>query len=207
MDENAISQIKTWLATGSINIFGLPYSGKDTVGIRLAEALNGRFLSSGLILREVANDKESKKALDAGLLFPTDQFREIVLPYLGREDLADFPLILSSVGRWAGEEQDVIEAARRGGHEIKAAILLNISEADIYSRWEQAQILQDRGQRADDRDRKILATRIAEFHQKTMPVIQTYQRLGLLVPVSADAPKDDVFAEVVRKLSTFASNN
>ena len=38
--EAKIAKIKTWLGTGSINIFGLPMSGKDTQGIKLAEALN-----------------------------------------------------------------------------------------------------------------------------------------------------------------------
>jgi len=44
--EEKIVAIKKWLGTGSINIFGLPMSGKDTMGIRLAEALGGKFLSS-----------------------------------------------------------------------------------------------------------------------------------------------------------------
>jgi cytidylate kinase len=54
--EQKIEIIKNWLGTGSINVFGLPFSGKDTVGIRLAELLGAKFLSSGLILR--AAEKE-----------------------------------------------------------------------------------------------------------------------------------------------------
>ena len=58
MDEK-IATIKQWLGTGSINIFGLPMSGKDTQGIKLAEALNGKFLSSGMIIR--AMEDQTKK--------------------------------------------------------------------------------------------------------------------------------------------------
>ena len=47
-----VSNIKKWLGTGSINIFGLPMSGKDTVGKRLAELIGGEFLSSGDIIRD-----------------------------------------------------------------------------------------------------------------------------------------------------------
>ena len=46
-----IEMIKNWLGTGSLNIFGLPMSGKDTVGMRLAEDLQAKFLSSGIIIR------------------------------------------------------------------------------------------------------------------------------------------------------------
>ena len=67
MDEK-IQFIKEWLGTGSINIFGLPFSGKDTVGVRLAEDLGGRFLSSGMILRAAAEvDMELKRDLAKGL--------------------------------------------------------------------------------------------------------------------------------------------
>ena len=51
--EEQLQKIKTWLGTGSINIFGLPMSGKDTVGIRLAERLGAKFLSSGIIVRAI----------------------------------------------------------------------------------------------------------------------------------------------------------
>ena len=48
--QQKILTIKQWLGTGSINIFGLPMSGKDTVGVKLAEFLGGKFLSSGLTI-------------------------------------------------------------------------------------------------------------------------------------------------------------
>ena len=34
-----LAKIKAWLGTGSLNVFGLPMSGKDTVGERLAFCL------------------------------------------------------------------------------------------------------------------------------------------------------------------------
>ncbi len=203
-----ISEIKQWLGNGSINIFGLPYSGKDTVGIRLAELLGGRFLSSGLILREAEKeDKDLKLSMMQGALVPQDKFKQIVLPYFFREDIKDFPLVLSSVGRWSGEETEVMNVAKDSEHEMKAAILLNISEADIKSRWEQARVLQDRGKRADDKDLKVLDNRIKEFREKTMPVVATYQKLGLLVPVRADMSRNEVFEEVLKNLLRFIRKN
>ncbi len=198
MDEK-ITAIKKWLGTGSINIFGLPMSGKDTQGIKLAEALNAKFLSSGIIIR--AMEKQSKdKFSEKGNLIPTNVFYEWVLPYFERPDLFEHPLILSSVGRWYGEENQVMSIAAGAGHEIKAAIILNISEADVEKRFNEAKILDDRGERADDKDLKIFHNRLKEFREKTLPVIQHYRSLGLLIEVNGDQARDAVFNEIVEKL-------
>jgi len=196
--DNNIAIIRQWLGTGSINVFGLPFSGKDTVGIRLAETLGAKFLSSGLILRAAEKqDSDLLKEMSAGMLANTDKFRTIVLPYLSRPDLQGFPLVLSSVGRWEGEEYDVMVSAKEADHPIKAVILLNVSEAEVSKRWEDARVLQDRGQREDDRERKVLDTRIQEFIEKTMPVIETYRKRGILVPINAHGTKDEVFMNVL----------
>lgn len=194
-----ISTIKNWLGTGSINIFGLPMSGKDTQGIRLAGALDGKFLSSGLIIR--AKEKELEKGYsDHGELIPTNVFYEWVLPYFERKDLFDCPLILSSIGRWSGEEDAVMTAAASAGHDIKAVIILNISESDVETRFEVAKTLNDRGERKDDLDLETFHTRLEEFRTKTIPVIEHYRDLGLLINVNGDQPRDAVFNEIVEKL-------
>lgn len=203
--EQKIAQIKEWLGTGSINIFGLPFSGKDTVGLRLAETIGAKFLSSGLILRAAEReDKELAHELSAGNLAPTDTFKRIILPYFSREELSDSPLVLSSVGRWSGEETDVMNAAEEGGHEIKAVLLLNISEDEAKIRWEAARKLGDRGIRSDDRDKVILDNRINEFIEKTMPVIETYRSLDKLIQIHATGDRDVIFNSVIDELVKFS---
>ncbi|MDO4759230.1 MAG: nucleoside monophosphate kinase [Candidatus Saccharibacteria bacterium] len=200
--EEKINLIKTWLGTGSLNIFGLPMSGKDTVGIRLAEELGSKFLSSGMMIRAV--EEEQKINLTAsGQLIPTNTFYDIVLPYLGREDLKDFSLILSSVGRWSGEEVEVMRAAELGGHPIKAVVALNLSETEVRKRWEAAKTIGDRGMRADDLNPEVFETRIREFNEKTLPVLARYNDLKLLVPVQADGSRTEVFATVIDRLHEF----
>ena len=197
--EEKIARIKEWLGTGSINIFGLPMSGKDTQGVRLAEALGAKFLSSGLIIR--AMETETRKNLSGGgELIPTDTFYEWVLPYFSRSDLKGYPLILSSIGRWYGEENQVMASASESDHDIKAVVILNISEADVANRFAEAKILNDRGDRKDDANEEIFEKRLLEFRQKTLPVLQHYKDLGLLVEVNGDQSRDAVFAELVEKL-------
>lgn len=201
-----ILYIKNWLGTGSVNIFGLPMSGKDTVGVRLAEMLGGKFLSSGLIIR--ANEELTRQHFsDKGDLTPTDVFYKWVLPYFEKEELKDFPLILSSIGRWSGEEDKVMETAEKAGHPIKVAVILNISEADVMSRWQAVATLKDRGARYDDEKPEVFQHRIDEFRTKTAPVLLHYRSMGLLIEVKADTERDAVFNELVEKLYSFAVNH
>ncbi len=199
-----IKTIKEWLETGSVNIFGFPMSGKDTVGHKLAEAIDGILLSSGMIIREM--EKLQKTSISAsGALVPTDTFYEWVLPYFDREDLKDKALVLSSIGRWKGEERVVIEKAKSSGHPIKVAVILNISETDVINRWVQNRNAEDRGDRADDKDAKVFQKRLEEFRDKTAPVIIHYENLGILIKVNAEGTKEEVFHNLVEKLYKFAT--
>ena len=189
-----------------MNIFGLPMSGKDTVGVKLAEAVGGKFLSSGLIIR--ANEELTRQHFtDKGDLAPTDIFEKWVLPYFDKPELAEFPLVLSSIGRWSGEEDTVIEHAEASGHPIKAAIILNISEADVLNRWETVANIKDRGTRYDDSDPAVFQNRINEFRTKTSPVLLHYRALGLLIEVKADMERDQVFIELINQLYNYAVNH
>ncbi|MBR3132041.1 nucleoside monophosphate kinase [Candidatus Saccharibacteria bacterium] len=204
--DDKIETIKKWLGTGSINIFGLPMSGKDTQGLKLAEALNAKFLSSGIIIR--AMEKESQKSYsDSGALIPTNVFYKWVLPYFERRDLFKYPLILSSIGRWSGEETEVMSIAAGAGHAIKAVINLHISESEAKKRFENAKTLNDRGDRADDKDPKIFATRLKEFREKTLPVLEHYETLNLLIKVNGEQSREEVFNEIIEKLASKASGS
>ena len=197
--DDKIDTIKQWLGTGSINIFGLPMSGKDTQGIKLAETLGAKFLSSGMIIRAM-EDQTKHHYSKQGILAPTNVFYEWVLPYFERTDLYEYPLILSSIGRWYGEEDQVMSVAAGAGHEIKAAIVLNVSEADVTKRFEEAKKLNDRGDRDDDKTIQIFHTRLQEFREKTLPVIRHYKSLNLLIEVNGDQTRERVFNEIVEKL-------
>lgn len=199
MDER-VEKIKSWLKTGSINIFGLPMSGKDTVGKRLAELLGAEFLSSGDIIRDY-EEKNRDHMTENGELIPTNKFYDIVLPHFYEENLIEKPLILSSIGRWSGEENEVLKNTKDSGHETKAVIFLKLTEDDVRNRWAAAKELGDRGIRGDDADPKVFETRIEEFHEKTEPVLKHYNEINLLFEVDASGTRDEVFENVLNALS------
>lgn len=197
-----LAMIKSWLGTGSLNVFGLPMSGKDTVGERLAKDLDAKFLSSGIIIRAFEAE-QNQNMTGSGQLIPTNTFYDIILPYFSREEMKNDSLILSSVGRWAGEEDKIMEAAKNGGHEIKAVVLLDLTEEDVKNRFEAVKRLNDRGERADDANLEIFETRIREFNEKTVPVLNHYDELKLLIRVPADGSRDEVYLSVIDKLVEF----
>jgi len=204
ISDDHLYKIKEWLGSGSINIFGLPFAGKDTHGRKLAELFDASLLSSGEVFRNSELEPEVKATLDAGLLPASDVFFNIFTPYLSKPEFANKPLILSSVGRWIGEEKGIIQAADSAGHPIKAVIYLHLDEEMVHRRYEASREIGDRGDRADDEAHK-LETRISEFNAKTLPVIEEYRKLGLLIEVNSDATKSEVLESILARLFMLSS--
>lgn len=199
MTPDQISTIKTWLGSGSINIFGLPFAGKDTHGKTLSNLFDAPLLGGGDILRNSVIPDHVREIMDAGGLAPTEDYIRIVLPYLSQEEFAGQPIILSSVGRWIGEEKGVLAATEASGHPTKAVIYLHLSENEAKRRWEVSQDIGDRGRRDDD-TAESLTRRFNEFREKTLPVIEAYRQKGLLIEVNSEADKSEVLDNILARL-------
>lgn len=196
-------QLQLWLDSGSINLFGRPFAGKDTCARQLANHVGGVVIGSGEILRSSHRSPTISAQIDRGKLAPTQEYIQIMVPYLSQPSLAGKPLILSSVGRWHGEENAIITGLTNSKHPLKAVIYLEISEAEMQRRLEAAHELQDRGMRIDDAS-DILQQRIQEFNQKTLPVIDFYQQAGLLIRVNGEQSRPAVMQELLTKLKEFS---
>jgi adenylate kinase len=203
-----LEKIKKWLGSGAINIFGLPFAGKDTHGHELSGLFDAPLLSSGQIFRnsKALMSPEDQQILDTGGLPPSDVFFKMVTPYLSNPEFDGKPLILSSVGRWVGEEQGILKASEAAGHPIKAVVYLHVSEDVLYKRRAASEEKGDRGDRPEDAEH-ILKTRIEEFNSKTLPVIEVYRDLGLLIEVNSDAEKMEVIQNILGRLFMVASRD
>lgn len=214
--EDKLLQIKSWLGTGSINIFGIQFSGKDTVGKRLADAIGAEFLSSGDVMRatfankELAANEEIWQAAKTGSLngsyMPTREFADMITQRLSQSDLIGKSLILSTVGRWIGEEVPVLEALQKGAHDTKAVLVLNISEEESWRRWKLAGNSRNGG-RDDDISEEKVARRIGEFKTKTLPVIEVYRQMGILLEIDGEQDRDKVFFDVIDMLDKFSKTS
>ena len=193
-DEIKIGTIKKWLGSGSINIFGMPFSGKDTQCQRIADLFDAVTFGGGDILRNSEVSAHLKAEIDRGMLAPTDEFLATILPYFKRAEFVGKPLVLSSVGRWEGEETSVFTAVAESNHDMKAAIFLDLKETEAFARLQAA----NRG-RADD-DEEKLHTRFEEFRTKTVPVLNVYKNKGLLTTINGMQTPDQVTAAIITEL-------
>jgi adenylate kinase len=199
MDKDKIESIKRWLGAGSINIFGSPFSGKDTQGQRLKDYFGGVLIGGGDILRNSQTSEHLKEAMEAGQLAPRQEYLESVLPYLSQPDFVGKPLILSTIGRWDGEQEGVVQATEKSNHPLRVVLFLALNENEIWKRWQASKELQDRGPRADD-DENSLKTRLEEYQHKTLPVIDYYRSKGLLFEINGNGTQDEVTADILEKL-------
>lgn len=199
-----MQQLKGWLGAGSINIFGRPFAGKDTQGKILAELFDGVLMGGGDILRGSIIPDHVKAVMHAGQLIPTNDYIEIVLPYLQQDEFKDKPLILSSVGRWDGEEKGVLKATMEAGHELRAVIYLDLDEDTVRKRWQAKEDSGARGARHDD-SFEVLDTRLQEFREKTLPVINHYRDLGLLIEIDGNQAIDEITSQIMTVLVSRAS--
>lgn len=196
--------LQKWLGAGSINIFGRPFSGKDTQGKMLSNLFNAPLIGGGDIIRGSKN-KTINNHVNAGFLAPQKEYLSLVLPYLSKTGYKDKSLILCSLGRWYGEEKEVLRATRNSGHKLKAVINLEIDEATVISRWEKAKQLGDRGFRNDDNINSI-KTRLDEFNKKTVPVLEFYKQHDLLIQIDGLKPRQEVEKAIINALLAKAIN-
>ncbi len=199
-----IQTIISWLGKGSINIFGLPFAGKDTQGREIAHLLNGVLIAGGDVLRSYHDQGEIDRIMAKGDLLPSDLYLKIMLSYLSKPEFTDKPLILSAMGRLNGEETVVQKATTDAGHPIKAVVLLNLTEKEIWRRLDAAKELHDRDDRSDDK-KSALENRLIKFNKQTVPVIEYYRAHGLLVEVDGSLPREEVTNEIIKNLSALAA--
>jgi len=199
METQRNDRIKAWLGSGTINIFGRPFAGKDTQGAKLAATFEGSLLGGGDILRNSTIPDYVDAILRRGELIPSDDYVDIVLPYLSKPEFADRPLILSSVGRWIGEEKGVLAATEAANHPLKAVVYLELSEATVIDRWKSLQSHDDRGGRYDDTE-EVLTKRLEEYRNKTIPVIEEYEMMGLLIRIDGESDPVTVYDSILGAL-------
>lgn len=195
-----IHTISSWLGTGSINFFGLPFAGKNTQADRFVNLLGATLIASGDIFRAQKENVELQQIMATGANIPSEMFFDIVLPYFENPALASEPLVLSEVGRKDGEQENILKATAESGHPTKAVVLLTLSEDAVWQRYEASLLADDRGDRPDDGNRDIVATRLEKFKREIIPVIDFYRSRGLLVEVDGALTPDGVTEAIIDAL-------
>jgi adenylate kinase len=166
-----------------IVLLGPPGSGKGTQGIRLAERLGVRHVSTGQLLRaEVeARTELGRRAasyLDRGELVPDD----VILAAL-RPALAD----ARAAGGYVLDGFPRSRAQAELLPDDDLAIHLDLDDDEARQR------LADRGEgRSDDADPEVIGRRLRVYHDDEPALLALYRDRGRLVTVDAGRPADEV---------------
>lgn len=211
-------------------LLGPPGAGKGTQAERLREDFSLPHISTGDILRaEVAEGselgREAKRFMDAGELVPDEVIVEMITRRLGAGDARD-GFLLDGFPRNA-EQADALAGALEGlERRLTAALLIEVPDDEVVRRLAGRRVCvknpnhiyhvefdppkhegvcdQDGSrliQRDDDKEETI-RRRLQVYHSQTEPLIDHYDRAGLLRRFDGMRNPEEVHAHIRATVAT-----
>jgi adenylate kinase len=179
-----------------IIFIGPPGVGKGTQSKRLVEYLQIPHLSSGDMLREaVQNQTEigcaAQEYLSAGELVPDDLVVRILRERLSEPD-CERGCLLDGFPRTAGQAQALSEMLNGAGQPLDAVIALRVDQEELVRRL----AIRDR---PDDKPETVRA-RLKVYQDRTEPLLDYYDRQGLLINIDGAGTPDEVFGRIRTEL-------
>ncbi len=174
-----------------ILIVGAPGSGKSVQAERIQDEANVKWLSTGMLLREKADDTQ-KTRMEKGELLEDGEVEDILHAAIqevsnGTRILIDgFPRRDSQVQWFRG----YTKAARR---DLEAIIHIVVPEEVVVDR------LVDRG-RADDKE-DIVRSRYGLYEKEILPMLEHMAGRGTrIINVDGNRPEDEVHTDIMAAL-------
>ncbi len=179
-----------------IILFGVQGSGKGTQAQIIAEVLGYVIFEAGAELRKIrASDsdlgRQVKSIIDAGNLVPNEIVIEIVAEFL-RGVSADEKVIFDGLPR-SMVQKESLDALLSEAKRETICLFLELPRDIAIAR------MKERG-RADDTD-EVIKTRIDNYQEQTIPVIDKYDEEGKLLRVDGNQPIEKVTKDILTVLS------
>ena len=176
-------------------ILGAPGSGKGTLSKELSKDYNFIHLSTGDLIRN-SEDEEIKKIIDAGNFLPDDMMIKILRKELKKVDPTS-NVILDGFPRTIKQAKRLDSMLGKMGLGLNHAIYLDlpdkIAKERIKSRAKEEN-------RKDDANEEIVEKRFKEYHEKTFPILDFYEKSRKLIKIEANEGKDKVLKQVKEKI-------
>lgn len=175
-----------------IILIGIQGAGKSTQGNLLSHNLKIPYLSTGHIFREMSKEKTSlgryiKEIMNAGFLIPDEKTVEIVSEYLKKPEYAD-GYILDGFPR-------TLEQVEKFKNGVGKVVYLRVSDKEALWR-----LSYRNGDNRDDETLAAIRKRIELFHRLTEPVLNYYQKKGLLAEIDGEKSVEDIHKEILEKI-------
>ena len=208
----------------NIVIFGAPGSGKGTQSERIVEKYGINHISTGDVLRaEIKNGTElgktAKGYIDQGQLIPD----ELMIDILGSvfDSFKDSKgVIFDGFPRTIPQAKALDDALTKIGEKMDYAIDVDVPDENIVNRMGGRRACLNCGATyhivfnptkvegkcdtcgadtvlRDDDKPETVQKRLAVYHEQTQPLIEYYDKQGILKSVDGTKPMDEVFSAIV----------
>jgi adenylate kinase len=176
-------------------VLGAPGSGKGTLSKELKSKYGFSHVSTGDVIRK-SEDPELKKIIEGGNLVPDDMMVKILRKELKNLDVTK-GIILDGFPRTIKQARKLDSMLGKMGLGLNHAFYLELPNEIAKERIKQRAKEENR---KDDSSDSIIDQRFKEYEEKTLPLVDFYDKCRKLVRVPAEGGKDDVLSSVVNKL-------
>ena len=210
-----------------IVMLGAPGAGKGTQAMMISEKYGLPHISTGDIFRaNIKNGTElgmrAKAYMDEGRLVPDELTVELLLDRVKEEDCRN-GYVLDGFPRTIPQADVLTEALAKSGDKVDYAINIDVPDENIVRRMSGRRACLNCGatyhiehippkkegicevcgkelvQRDDDRPETVLK-RLSVYHEQTQPLIDYYEKAGVLRNVDGTRSLEEVFSDIVKLL-------
>ncbi len=210
-----------------IIMLGAPGAGKGTQAKQIAEKYGIPHISTGDIFRanikeQTALGMEAKQYMDQGKLVPDELTVKILLDRVAKED-CKAGYVLDGFPRTIPQAEVLDKAVAELNEKIDFAININIPDENIINRMSGRRACLQCGATyhvvnippkaegvcdvcggglvfRDDDQPETVKSRLAVYHEQTQPLIDYYNKKGILKEVDGTKDRSVTFAEIVQIL-------
>jgi adenylate kinase len=211
-------------------LLGPPGGGKGTQGERLREDFRLPYFATGDILRAAVKEgteigKQAKDYMDRGDLVPDEVIIGVIAERLQTEEAAD-GFVLDGFPRTVPQAEALDAKMRELRREMTAAILIEVSEDEIVRRLGGRRTCEENPSHIyhvefdppkeegvcdidggklivrDDDKPDVIKNRLAQYREKTEPLIDYYEERGILSHADGSRTPDEVEERIHGILAT-----
>jgi adenylate kinase len=176
-----------------IVLLGAPGSGKGTQAARLAVDLGVVWISTGEMLRQAVAGgselgKRVREILDSGALVDDSTMAQVVERRLGEADAAG-GFLLDGYPRTQGQAESLNRILEGLSTRLDLVLFIDVPEDELVRRALARKREDDRGD--------VIQRRLSVYKEKTEPLIEYYERLGLLERIDGNQSIESVTDEIL----------
>ena len=208
-------------------LLGPPGAGKGTQAVKIVEKYSIPHISTGDIFREnIKNEtelgKRAKSYMDRGELVPDELVVEIATDRLTKNDCKN-GFLLDGFPRTIFQAEKLDEFLTKRGEKIDKVINIDVEKDALVKRITGRRVCKSCGasyhvvnippkkdgvcdlcdgeliQRADDTEETVL-NRIYVYNKQTKPLVDYYDKAGVIVNIDGNKDLDDVLSDIITAL-------